>query len=112
TWASTDQAIASVNASGLATASSVGSTTISATSEGRAGQATLTVSAPAPAPVASVTVSPSSGSLDIGKTLQLSATLRDASGNVLTGRTVTWSSGSTAIASVDGSGLATALSTG
>ena len=43
-------------------------------------------------PVATVTVTPASSSLTVGQTGQLTATLRDAAGNVLTGRTVTWSS--------------------
>src|SRR6266480_180927 len=40
---------------------------------------------PPPAPVASVTVSPSAASVSVGATVQLTATLKDASGNVLTG---------------------------
>src|SRR5438445_735229 len=38
---------------------------------------------PAPAPVASVTVSPAAASLTVGQAVQLTATLKDASGNVL-----------------------------
>src|SRR5690606_15996750 len=45
-----------------------------------------------PAPVASVTVSPASGDLEVGKTLQLEATLKDADGAVLEGRTIEWTS--------------------
>jgi hypothetical protein len=51
---------------------------------------------------ASVTVSPSSASLTVGGTEQLTATARDADGGVLTGRTVSWSSSSPAVASVLG----------
>jgi len=64
------------------------------------------------APVATVTVSPSSGTVGVGQVLQLAATLRDASGNVLTGRTVTWSSNLLSVASVSGSGLVTGLLAG
>src|SRR4029077_18409729 len=46
------------------------------------------------------------------QTLQLSATLTDANGNVLTGRTVTWSSSNTSAATVSTSGLVTALAQG
>jgi hypothetical protein len=112
TWSSTNPAIAVVSATGLATAVSAGSTVISATSEGKVGQSTVTVSAPPPAPVASVSVSPSSGTLNVGQALQLTATLRDASGNVLTGRTVTWASTNALIAGVNSQGLVTTLAAG
>ena len=75
--------------------------------------ATTTAKPPAPvAPVASVTVSPASGSLTVGATQQLSATLKDALGNTLTGRTITWASSTPAVATVNGSGLVTALAAG
>ncbi|MGH8637886.1 MAG: Ig-like domain-containing protein, partial [Burkholderiales bacterium] len=48
-----------------------------------------------PAPVAQVTVAPASASVAKGATRQLTATLRDAGGNVLTGRAVAWSSSNT-----------------
>jgi uncharacterized protein YjdB len=68
--------------------------------------------ASAPAPVATVTVSPSTASLTVGGTQQLTATLRDASGNTLTGRTVTWSTSSSTVATVSASGLVTARAAG
>src|SRR2546429_9513499 len=58
--------------------------------------------------VKTVTVSPPTATVALGQTVQLTATLRDASGNVLTGRTVTWSSSNLAVATVSGSGLVTA----
>src|SRR5207245_10873817 len=57
------------------------------------------------APVASVTLSPASASLAVGATQPETATLRDAAGNVLTGRSVSWESSNAAVASVNGSGL-------
>ncbi|HEY5022322.1 MAG TPA: Ig-like domain-containing protein, partial [Gemmatimonadaceae bacterium] len=85
---------------------------ITVTSEGKSAVATITVSAPAPAPVASVTVSPATASLLIGATVQLSVTAFDASNNVLTGRVIAWSSSNTAVASVNGSGVVTAVAAG
>src|SRR3989441_1089055 len=58
-------------------------------------------------PVASVTVSPGSASLPVGATQQFTAVTKDAAGNTLTGRTVTWASSNTAAATASGSGLAT-----
>ena len=63
-------------------------------------------------PVASVTVSPASGSVTVGATVQLAAVTKDAAGNVLTGRTVTWSSSNTSVATVSGTGLVTGLTAG
>jgi len=64
------------------------------------------------APVASVTVSPASASLLVGATQQLTATLKDANGNTLTGRSVTWTSSAPLVAPVSGSGLVSALAAG
>ncbi len=68
--------------------------------------------APPPAPVASVTVSVDTVSVAIGTTLQVAATLKDAQGAVLSGRTVAWSSTTPAVASVSNSGLVTAAQVG
>src|SRR5207245_5299418 len=78
--------------------------TITATSEGQSGTASITV---AGAPVASVTVTPPSASVPAGQTVQLTATLKDANGNVLTSRTVTWASNNTTVATVNSNGLVT-----
>ena len=64
------------------------------------------------APVASVTVSPAAVTLGVAGTQQLTATLRDASGNVLTGRSVTWASSNVLVGTVTGSGLVTGLVVG
>ena len=109
TWASSNTAVATVSASGLVTGGAAGSATITATSEGQSGSATITVST---VPVASVTVNPATASVQVGQTVQLTATPQDANGNSLPGRTITWSSGSTAVATVSASGLVTAVAAG
>ncbi|HKN68613.1 MAG TPA: Ig-like domain-containing protein, partial [Gemmatimonadaceae bacterium] len=63
-------------------------------------------------PVASVAVDPATSTIAPGSTTQLTAVLKDAKGNVLTGRTVTWSSSNEAVAKVDGAGLVTTVGTG
>jgi hypothetical protein len=60
---------------------------------------------PAPAPVASVSVTLNANSLVVGQSTQAAAVTRDAVGNLLTGRAVTWSSSNTAVATVSSSGL-------
>ncbi len=104
-WSSSDNTIATVNSSGLVTGVVAGAVTITATSEGQSGTASITVSG---VPVASVTVSPASASVPVGQTVQLSATLRDANGTILTGRSVAWASNNTAVATVTGTGLVSA----
>ncbi|WP_331878216.1 Ig-like domain-containing protein [Longimicrobium sp.] len=110
TWASGSGA-ATVGATGLVTAVSPGNVVITATEtgSGTSGTFTLTVT---PAAAASVTVSPESVQLDQGSTRTLAATVRDARGTVLAGRSVSWSSANPAVASVDGSGVVTAVAAG
>src|SRR5437667_67697 len=112
TWASSNSAVATVGGSGLVTGVTAGSATITATSEGESGTSALTVTAPAPAPVASVTVTPAPASVPTGQTVQLTATLKDANGNTLTGRTVAWASNNTAVATVTGSGMVSGVTAG
>jgi uncharacterized protein YjdB len=64
-----------------------------------------------PAPVANVVVTPSAPNVTAGQTVQLTATLTDAAGNVLTGRVVQWSSNNILRATVNSSGLVSTSST-
>src|SRR5436190_10189456 len=108
TWASNNSAV-TVNGNGLATGAGTGSATITATSEGKSGTATVAVTN---VPVATVTAAPTSANLQTGQTVQVTATARDASGNVLTGPVITWSGSNTAAATVTGSGLVTGAGAG
>src|SRR2546426_636688 len=63
-------------------------------------------------PVASVTVSPPSASIATGATVQLTATTKDAGGNVLTGRAISWGGSNTTVATVSASGLVTGVRAG
>ncbi len=63
-------------------------------------------------PVASVTVAPLTGTVEVSGTQKFTATLFDASGGILTGRTVTWSSSSQSVGTVSQSGLVTAAGVG
>ena len=112
TWSSANPEVATVTAAGRVTAVAPGTASVIATSEGQTGAATLTVVAPTPSPVASVTLTASQTSLDIGQTLQVAVTLRDGAGNILTGRTIGWTSSSSAVLTVSPTGLVTALGSG
>ena len=109
TWSSSTPSIADVTTSGGVIAASAGSAVVFASIDGVLGWANVTV---VPVPVASVTVSPATTSVAMGQTSQLSAVLRDASGNVLTGRVVSWSSSQTSIATVTSAGVVTGVSAG
>ena len=103
-WTIANSAIATVNQEGWIVGRAIGTTTVTATSEGKSGSATVTIVAAAPA-VGSVSVSPNPASASVGGSVQLNATVRDATGVVLTGRSVTWTSSNTATATVTGGGL-------
>src|SRR6266702_2485642 len=109
TWSSSNTTVASVNAGGFVTSSAAGSATITAASEGKSGTAAITVTS---VPVASVTVSPAPASVPAGQTLQLTATPKDVNGNPLTGRTISWSSSNTSVATVSSSGLVSGVVAG
>src|SRR2546425_425171 len=109
TWSSSNPAVATVNGAGQATGVAVGAATLTATSEGKSGTAAITV---ATVPVASVTVSPATASVQVGQTVPLSAIPRDANGNPLAGRTVSWGSSNPAVATVSASGLVTGVTAG
>src|SRR5688500_16213873 len=68
--------------------------------------------APEPAPVATIAITPPSLSLAHAETQQLTATLRDAVGNLLTGRSMNWTSSAPAVAFVSATGLVTAVTEG
>jgi uncharacterized protein YjdB len=109
-WTSSDESVARVNpATGVVTAVASGTATISATSEGVVGTAQVSVSAVA---VASVEISPGSASLYAGRSVMLTATTKDAQGQVLADRLVTWSSSNSGIAGVSLSGLVSAAAFG
>jgi uncharacterized protein YjdB len=62
--------------------------------------------------VASVVVTLASGSINVPLTTQATATAYDAHGVPIIGRTVAWSTSNSAVATVSGSGLVTAVGAG
>jgi uncharacterized protein YjdB len=105
TWSTSDGAIATVDTNGLVKAVGQGASRITASAGAKSGSASITVG---PVPVASVTVAPATATAFEGDTVRFVATLKAADGTVLTGRTVSWSTSNGNVATVDGTGLATA----
>jgi len=100
TWTSTDPTVATVADTGDTTATvtavSGGVSTITATIEGVSGFSNATVIAV----VATVTVSPSTFSLEVPNTQAIIAFVLDSGGTPLTGRDINWLSSDAGIASV------------
>jgi uncharacterized protein YjdB len=107
TWSSSNPSVATVSRSGLATAVGVGTTTITANSDGTSGSTTLTVTSQ------TLSITPASLFIPPQATQQFAATSTD---NYGTTQDVTWlvawTSSNTSVATVNSSGLATAISAG
>ncbi|CAN5389029.1 hypothetical protein BH09GEM1_BH09GEM1_38870 [soil metagenome] len=110
TLSSSDPAVLTIDpATGRVRAIAVGTASLRAS----AGSVTTSVSVTVtPIPIAKVVVSPASGSVVVGQTFTYVAQPQSATGAVLPGRVVAWSSSDTTIASVSPSGAATAKRVG
>jgi len=120
-WESSDIQIALVDGDGTVTAVAPGETEVSATAKKGGGhgrenapgqlkkESKVIVS---PDTVASVEVVPSSGSINVGATMQFEAVVKDADGNVLEDRLVTWSTSNDQVATVDDYGNVTGTGAG
>jgi uncharacterized protein YjdB len=112
TYSSSNASVATVNASGVVVGVAPGRATITGESplDQVSGTATVDV---IPVAVTSISITPPGAQTAYqGLTLQLAATLRDASGTILNGRTVSWTSSNPSIATVTSSGLVTGVSLG
>ena len=109
TWTSSNPAVATVDAAGLATGVAAGAATVTATLTGVEGGAELTVTPS----LTAVSVTPTPVSLNVGATQQFTATATYSDGsthNVTT--TAQWSVVNTAVATINPSGVATAVASG
>ena len=110
-WTSSDENVATVDSNGLASGVSAGEAAITATVDGVSDMAKLTVTEPPPV-VATVMVSPPEASIEEGGTHQFEATARTMDNRLIPGISFSWSSGDPSVATVNASGLATAVSAG
>ena len=111
-WSSSAPFVATVSAAGAVRAIGPGTAVIAAESESKTGRATITVTGSGAGSVASVGIAIPLSVLPLLQATQAAATLRDAAGNVLTGRSVKWSSSAPRVASVSGTGLITGVGAG
>jgi len=107
-WSSVSPGTASVDETGLVTGQRVGETAIIVESEGRSVFVPVSVLTP----VGYVVVRPNPAAVIVGLVIQLEAVTLASNGTELTGRSITWSSENTGIASVDTAGLVSGVSKG
>ena len=72
----------------------------------------VTITSGSTVPVASVQVTPSSATIAVNATVQLTATPKDAGGNPLSGRAITWTTNNSGVATVSTSGLVSGKAAG
>ena len=110
TWTSATASVATINASGVATPVSAGSSVITAALSGVQGTATLTVTGKA---VSSIAVSPATANMAPGGTQQFSAKATYSDGTTAdVSSTAIWAAGTPAVATITAGGLATGLAQG
>ena len=109
-WESSDDAVATVDGSGLVTAVDNGTATIMASTGGARGTSVVTVTVVVVP--GWVVATPPRATLFVGDTVRLSAEVRDASGNAIEDAEVVWSSGTESVATVNQEGLVRAVATG
>jgi len=113
-WSSSSNSIVTIDSTGMAKAMGAGSATITAACGGKSGTAAVTVTGGStPGAPATITITPSSASLQVGGTQLFTASVKDAGGNVLTGETVSFSSSNLLVGTIGNlTGIVTALATG
>ena len=112
TWTSNEPDIASITTAGVATAHTIGTTQILASSSGVTSTAATLNVILSSQPVASVTLSPTAATIKVGQTQQFTATASDASGSPVTNVNFTWNDSAAGVAILSTTGLATGTSPG
>ena len=113
-WGSSSASVVTIDSTGMAKAMGAGSATITASAGGKSGTAAVTVTGGGTTgQPATITLSPSSAGVLVGASQLFTATVKDASGNVLTGQTVNFTSSNLLVGSVGNlTGIVTALAVG
>jgi len=110
TWSSSSTSIATVSSSGLVTAKSIGSATITCrANDGSGKQATCAVTVKEPVKVTGISLNFTTANLKKDETLQLAATVSPADAS---NKNIAWASSDKSIATVNDDGLVTAVAYG
>ena len=106
-WASSDPTVVTIDSAGTLNGVKLGTATITASAEDKSATVTVTVTTAA----AGFVVEPTTASVMVGRTLQPTFTVIDASGATVA-RVPQWTSANPAIATVDANGLITGVAVG
>lgn len=110
TWTTSDATRATVSSAGVVTGVGAGEATITATVDGKAGTTVVTVLASSS--VATMEVSPRTTTVLKDSSVTLTAVVRDAAGNPIAGRTITWTAEKSTVVEVSAAGAVKALALG
>lgn len=110
-WSSDDSEVATVDSTGLVTAVGAGMADITAMKDETTSDP-VTVTVAEPPEVDRVAVEPMTATIEEGEMQQFNATAYDADDMEITGKTFTWQTASTTVATIDGMGLATGVGGG
>ena len=108
-WTSNDTAVATVSATGMVTAVSIGTATITVTTADGGKTATTAITTTGQVFVNSITVSPTTATIAMGNQQQLTATILPAGAS---NKNTTWTSSNTNVATVSSLGLVTSVAAG
>jgi uncharacterized protein YjdB len=109
TWTSNNTAVATVSATGMVTVVSIGSATITATTEDGGKTDTMVITTTSQVFVSSITVSPNPATISIGNQQQLTATISPANAS---NKNTTWTSSNPNVAIVSSLGMVTSVAAG
>jgi hypothetical protein len=110
TWTTSDAGRATVTGAGLVKGVGIGTVTITATIDGKSATTTVTVNAAGG--TTTFTISPSVVTVLKDSTVQLTAIVRDAAGNPVSGKTITWATSDGTKATVSTAGLVKGVALG
>jgi len=110
-WASSDETVGTIDATGVFTAHAAGTTTITATADGVSGTAAVTVTTEEPV-LKRIEVTPPTATVAVGETRAFAAACYDQFDNPMNGAPVTWTCSDGAVGTIDAGGLFTAKAAG
>jgi uncharacterized protein YjdB len=108
-WTSATPGVATVSATGLVTGIALGTARIAVNAEGAVDTVSFSVTK---IPVAAVRVSPLSSNVIQGQNVQLTATVEDSAGTIVTDRIIEWTSSDPTRAAVSNTGLVNTIAAG
>jgi len=108
-WSSDNTAVATVSSTGMVTAVSIGTATITVTTEDGGKTSTTAITTTNQIFVSSITVSPTTATITMGNQQQLTATILPANAS---NKNISWTSSNTSVATVNWLGLVTSVAPG